>query len=121
MISKNQIEQALNTFDAEKVHYVMTKLGWTWAQESHRSHTDLAYQVPSVESIRSAARELIDQLIKLMDEQPINLYRTYSLESGGICVSIWFVNHVALQFTQQTSMRFVPKLQIDFVVTQGVA
>lgn len=135
MISYEQINSAVEAFDAEKVHYVMSKLGWTWtvapSPASARQEIQVpgrealgapwVHAVPSAAQIRSTARDMVRTLVRFMDGQPINVNRTYTLESGGLCVRIWFENRGALQRYQQASMQFVPKLQIDFVVTQGEA
>jgi hypothetical protein len=80
-IKEKMIDEIIDNFDFERCHFVMSKLKWEWGFNG----------VPTIEDLKRAARQRMEQAIKgALDKNdilPLNSY--YFSSSGGLKATAW--------------------------------
>jgi hypothetical protein len=106
------IDEILQEFDFNKVHYVMQELNWTWVKQpvnGFKSFEDIEHAemgVPSLDRIKMAA---VERIWSAIDEaqNPINSENSedcpYTCSSGGFQATVYkdkegLISLIALEF-----------------------
>jgi len=83
---KENFENVLLCFDFQKVHAIMSLLGWTYFDSNN--------DVPSISSMKRCVKDLFDKASYSIDEEDY----CHSVMSGGFKVTVYCSGEVLIEF-----------------------